>query len=262
MKQTVSLSQENGARRGLVGFFDLLGYKSLADNNQITELISIIRKIQEAIRKSLEKLNDTEEFLDQALPKLDNYNSINHVVFSDSILAYTGLPESDRERHAQVAVFNEFCSSLVSGLFWAGLPVRGAWAFGDYFVENDKMTHGIYVAGAPIIEAYELANCIDLSACVIAQSAEKVLAGMLILESPSEPPIGYARHRVPLKGKQNQEMFLLDHYRTGLRYHPDRKITRQILIDKFGEHKKAITENVLPKINNTLEFFEHGGGIC
>jgi len=204
----------------------------------------------------LEKLNATEEFLGQVVPRLENVSPINLVVFSDSILACTGFAESDRERHAEVAVFNEVCSSLVSGLFWAGLPVRGAWAFGDYFVENDKLTHGIYLAGAPIIEAYELSNCIEMSACVIAPSAEKVLAEMLILASPSELPIGYTRHRVPLKGRQKQEMFLLDHHRRDLHYHPDHKITRQIVMDKFGDHKKRITVEVLPKINNTLEFFE------
>ncbi len=266
MKQSENVYEENGARRGLVGFFDLLGYKSLAENNPIAELISVVRKIQETIKKSLEKLNATEESLGQVVPRLENYSPINHVVFSDSILAYTGLPESGRERHAQVAVFNEFCSSLVSGLFWAGLPVRGAWAFGDYFVENEKTTHGIYLAGAPIIEAYELSNCVDMSACVIAPSAEKVLAEMLILASPSELPIGYTRHRVPFKGRQKQEMFLLDHYRTDLHHHPDHKITRQILMEKFGDHKKRITIEVLPKINNTLEFFEpsrsHERGTC
>jgi hypothetical protein len=256
MKQPESVYEENGARRGLVGFFDLLGYKSIAENNTIAELISVVRTIQKTIKESLEKLNATEEFLDQVLPPLENYSPINHVVFSDSILAYTGLSESDRERHAQAAVFNEFCSSLMSRLFWAGLPVRGAWAFGDYFVENEKATHGIYLAGAPIIEAYELSNCVDMSACVIAPSAEKVLAEMLILASPSELPIGYTRHRVPLKGGQKQEMFLLDHYRADLHYHPNHNITRQILMEKFGDHKKRITIEVLPKINNTLEFLE------
>jgi hypothetical protein len=256
MKESERTYEDNGARRGLVGFFDLLGYKSIAGSNTISELIAVVRTIQKTIRASLEKKNATEGLFDQVLPPLENMSSINHVVFSDSILAYTGLPESDRERHAQVAVFNEFCGSLMSGLFWAGLPVRGAWAFGDYFVENEKATHGIYLAGAPIIEAYELSNCVDMSACVIAPSAEKVLAELLNLASPSELPIGYTRHSVPLKGGQKQEMFLLDHYRADLHYHPDHKITRQILMEKFGDHKKRVTVEVLPKINNTLEFFE------
>lgn len=250
------MNGEFGARRGLVGFLDLLGYKSVAESNSIGELVAIIRRIQETIRQSLEKRNATEQFLPSVVPRLETVSAINHVVFSDSVVVYTELPEPDRERHLQVAMFNEFCCGLVSGLFWAGLPVRGAWAFGDFFVEYDKTTHGVYLAGAPIIEAFEMSNCIDLSACVIAPSAEKVLADMKILESSSEPTIGYTRHRVPLKGNQKQEMFLLDHHRNDLHYHPDHKITRQILMQKFGDHNKRITPEVLAKINNTFTFLE------
>jgi hypothetical protein len=254
MKQSESVYKENGARRGLVGFFDLLGYKSIIENNPIGEVISVVKILQETIRESLKKLNATEEFLPKVHPRLQNVSPTNHIVFSDSILVYAGFPELETEQRLQVGIFNGFCCGLISGLFWAGLPVRGAWAFGDYFVERTE--HGIYLAGAPIIEAYEFSNCVNMSACVIAPSAERVLAEILILASPSQPPIGYTRHRVPLKGNQKQELFLLDHYRTDLHYHPDHKITRQILMEKFGDHKKRITPEVLPKINNTLEFLE------
>jgi hypothetical protein len=254
MKQTESFSEEAGAQCGLIGFFDLLGYKSIVQNNPIGELISVVKKIHETIRESLKRLNATEEALDQAIPRLENVSPINHVVFSDSILVYTAFPQSEKERHAQVALFNEFCSDVVSGLFWAGLPVRGAWAFGEYFVERTE--HGIYLAGAPIVEAYELSNCIDMSACVIAPTAERVLAKMQILASSSELPVGFTHYRVPLKGNQKQEMFLLDYYARDLHYHPGRRISRQIVMQKFGDYRKHITVDVFPKINNTLEFLE------
>src|SRR5713101_1172379 len=254
MKQTGTFIEETGAQCGLVGFFDLLGYKSIVENNTIGELIFVVKKIQETIRESLRQLHVTEDCLSQALPSHENVGSIEHVVFSDSIFICTTYPETERELRIQAAKFNEFCSDLVSGLFWAGLPVRGALAFGDYFVERTEM--GIFLAGAPIVEAHELSNCFDMSACVIAPSAEGVLAKMQILASSSEVQAGYTHQRVPLKGNQRQEMCLLDRYSRDLSYHPDRTISRQIVMQKFADHKKRITVEVLPKVNNTLGFLE------
>jgi len=171
-------------------------------------------------------------------------------------LVYTSFPESHGERHAQIAIFQEFCAALMSGLFWIGLPTRGAWAFGDYYVK--KTEKGIYVAGMPIVEAFEFSNCLDVAACVVAPSAEKVLTELKILDSPSNL-LGFIHFPVPIKSNQKaqrQKLFVLKHYAMDLHYNPKRIISRQILMEKFSEHNKHIGVEALSKANNTLEFLQ------
>jgi hypothetical protein len=251
MSESVRHSEDNDAKRGFVGYFDLLGYRSLIANNHICEVIGVVKTIKNIIEDQHTRVIESGRIAGQKFCEF--------VVYSDSILVYTSFPENSREQHSQVAIFLEFCGDIISELFWVGLPVRGAWAFGDYYVE--KTENGIYLAGMPIVEAYEFSNRIDMLGCVIAPSAEKVLAGMQILETPSELPVGYIQHFVPLKNDQNQkfqkqELFLLNHYHRDLHYHPSRIISRQIVMEKFAEHNKRIGVEVLPKINNTLEFLK------
>ncbi len=78
---------------------------------------------------------------------------------------------------------------------------------------------------------------------------------MLILVS-SDELLGFIQHHVPCKGSRNQKMFLLNHYRIDLNYNPNRKISRQTVLEKFAEHNKRIGVEVLPKVNNTLEFLK------
>lgn len=231
---------------GFIAYFDLLGYKNLLTNNDINKAIAVVRLIQDVLQSQQERVYQTGRITGQRF--------CDHIVYSDSILVYTAFPENNQEQHAQIAIFHEFCAGLISELFWIGLPIRGAWAFGNYYVT--KTDKGIYVAGLPIVEAYQFSNCLDVSACLIAPSAEKVLAELKILDSPSHL-LGYIHCSVPMminQKAQKQAMFLLNHYAIDLNYNPDRKISRQVLMEKFSEHNKNIAIDALSKVNNTLVF--------
>jgi uncharacterized membrane-anchored protein len=39
-------------QRGLVGFFDVLGYKSILENNQVKEAVTVVSRILETTKKS------------------------------------------------------------------------------------------------------------------------------------------------------------------------------------------------------------------
>ena len=241
-------SEQNEAERGFVGYFDLLGYKNVLTNNHINKAIEVVKLIQQILEKEQERVYTAGKIVGQQF--------CEHIVYSDSILVYTTFPEANREQHNQIGIFHEFCAALISELFWNGLPVRGAWAFGNYYVK--RTANGIYVAGIPIVEAYEFSSCLDLAGCVIAPSAEKILSDLKILDPPL---LGIVHCPVPLKGNQNQksqkqEMFMLNHYKIDLNYNPNRKMSRQIVMQQFAEHNKSVGVEVLSKINNTLEFLK------
>jgi len=161
-----------------------------------------------------------------------------HVIFSDSILIY-----SNTTSDPSATLFTIFCISLVNGLFRAGYPVRGALASGDFYRDVEVEQGSICLAGAPIIEAYELAECLDFAGCVVAPSAERFFA----LKSL------YFQYEVPIKCRGKQGMFVLNALADE---EESRGISRQVVLEKFGAHNKRIGVDVLPKLNNTIDFFE------
>jgi len=238
------MSANADAQCGLIGFFDVLGYKSIIENNPIGEVISIVHTIQKTVDEHQKYLDEWADYC-------------GHVLFSDSILVYAPFSEP-RNEHKNTGLIAEFCAGLLNDLFWAGLPTRGAWAFGDFYI--DLQPGKICLAGMPIIEAYELCNCIDLAGCVVAPSAETVLVGKQILDSSSEQPLGFIKYLVPLKGQQKQKLFMLNHYTFDRHNNRHPEISRQTVFEKFGAHNKRISVGVLSKANNTLEFLEASKG--
>ena len=161
MSESVNLPDEIDPQRGFIGFFDLLGYKNIIENNQIKEAAFAIRRILETIRKRQEMNEEIETLLQEKY--------CGHVVFSDSILVYLSLANS-RNQGTSAVMFTSYCANLITELLVDGFPVRGALAFGDYYIET--RAGSICLAGKPIVEAYKLSACMDLAGCVVAPSAE------------------------------------------------------------------------------------------
>jgi hypothetical protein len=159
----------------------------------------------------------------------------------------------------QLAVFIEFSVGLVNRLLMAGLPVRGALAYGDIYVDT-QTPDKIVLAGKPIAEAHEWANRLELSACILAPSAEGYLAAQRALDTSLDRQRGFLKYCVPMKPNcDRQKKFMLDqgsfydHYRAS-RGWPE--LSRQILGEKFAAHKKHNGEGVTVKLENTWEFLQ------
>jgi hypothetical protein len=228
MSESANAHQHGGSQTGFIGFFDLLGYKEFIRNNQLKEVAQKVRDILRVCR--------TSKILNEGIEHLFGNHFCEHVIFSDTILIY-----SNTTSDPSATLFTSFCTSLVNGLFRAGYPVRGALASGEFYVEVKQAS--ICLAGAPIVEAYELADCLDFAGCVVAPSAERFLA----LKSL------YFQYEVPIKGCGKQRMFILNAISDE---EESRGISRQIVLDMFGAHNKRIGVDVLPKINNTIAFLE------
>jgi hypothetical protein len=240
MNKPAGSSETASAQRGLIGFFDVLGYRSIIENNPIGEVIPIVKKIQDTLDEHQKHLNDWAD-------------SCGHVMFSDSIVVYAPFSEAET-RHKNAGFFAEFCAGLLNDLFWAGLPVRGAWAFGDFYI--DLRLGKVCLAGMPIVEAYNLSNCVELAGCVLAPSAETFLSAIRFLDTSSESSFGFIQYPVPLKGHGKQKLYILDHSAFDRYNERHSEISRQIVIERFSGHNKRIGVEVLPKVNNTFEFLE------
>ncbi len=139
-------------------------------------------------------------------------------------------------------------------MFEEGLPVRGAIAFGDYvFVQN-------VFAGKPIVDAYTLAESLDLAACAIHPTAENEFKTLLAFPSGEGSILaeGLVLVRYPLPVKQSPQEFLcLNHAWPTLKgYTPlkDRKDPRGYVEEQFAANNKTIPPNALSKVENTEKF--------
>jgi len=137
---------------GLVAFVDILGFKQLLSANAAEESLKIINACM------LKGLAGTENLFPRQA-------EIKTFVISDSILiVQPNLTE------AGIFVLAMFCKLFFYGLLMDGLPARGAIAAGNFFIQTTE--NQIVFAGQPIVEAYELANSLEIATCALTPSIE------------------------------------------------------------------------------------------
>jgi hypothetical protein len=131
---------------GYVAVLDVLGFRALvaADHNNAA-VIRYLGIIETSLAES---------------------SNIQSIVFSDSIvLALHGKqPENLR-------LLCEACSRLMYDLITEDIPIRGAIACGDFATSN--VNSSAFIAGKPIIEAYEFEQKQDWTGVMLAPSALK-----------------------------------------------------------------------------------------
>lgn len=184
--------------KGLIGYFDILGYQNLLKNNSaeesINEVFDIITEMPDRIKELSEKLikdiqqakENNESEADEKIKKMDNadeklmiefHHNLDHMVFSDTIVFF--LPLSNKNQNDQeiawelmFALFylSACFSFLVERMHKKGLPVLGVIHEGEFFTRKQCL------AGAGIIEAYRLSKSINFSGIVCSEDlSEKVL---------------------------------------------------------------------------------------
>lgn len=217
---------------GLVAFFDVLGFKSLLENNKVGQAISIIREVLVGVPKELELTLKPLGIVNPAfVPK--------HLVFSDSILIYAPVETSEP---LVTCFFVSFCREILARLFDNGLPLRGAIAVGEYYVED------YCFAGKPIVEAHELGDLLQLSGCALAANARKHILG------DKESAEIFFEYPAPLKGGEKEDLFMLNFRPSFSR--EALADTRSFVEHQFSAHKKPKGDGVDEKIHNTVAFLE------
>jgi hypothetical protein len=127
-------------------------------------------------------------------------------------------------------------------LLASGLPIRGAITKGRFSIVGGKS-----FTGKCIIEAYEIAQNIEMAGCVIAPALESEV----LKDKDVSQEICY--WQTPVKNSSPQEMLALDY---SSHFEKSRTISRAQVIECYGAFKKDIGAGVLSKINNTIHFLE------
>ena len=231
---------------GLVGFFDILGYKSLLLNNETAQTVPIIRDAFIDVIAKLKQATGMVGHIDDSLaPK--------YIIFSDSILVHARL-DVPKWKDLAMLFFLQACQQVVGRLFLEGLPLRGAIAIGEYCVQGVSSVEGSCFAGKPIVEARELSDALQLAGCAITPPAEEELL------ANQEARNMLIQHLVPLKPQGKQNLFMLDYSQDVKDRCCRDRCCRQWVIEQFEAHNKRVGAEVIEKVNNTIEFLEECSG--
>ena len=224
---------------GFVAFFDIMGFRKMLGSNEPEEMHTIIRDIFLPIVENIIRIELKQYKLDTG-----------YLTFSDSILLYQVHGITDE---TAACSFISSCSVLSADLLSAGLPVRGAISKGKFSII--KNASGISFTGKCFVEAYELAEKLQLAACAIAPAVElDFLAGGNKVKKTFKKELFHWPTSV--KGSPSKQKLMFLNYSHIFR--EKKQISRATLIECFRDHKKDINLEVLPKIENTLDFLKEG----
>lgn len=146
--------------KGFIVFFDILGYQRFLENNEaepaVQQVLTILNGVAEISRKYLVSL---EKEAGIKINGESEFHSINHLVFSDTIVLTMPIQDGidEKTKHLKLAYICTYASYLFGKMFIYGLPLRGIIHEGTYFVDKACL------AGKGIVEAYKAHNALDLS---------------------------------------------------------------------------------------------------
>ncbi len=243
-------------KSGIVGFFDILGYKNFIEKNDISEpVIQVLKKINSAGEDVIAYLKNLSEHFDKKeYFKEDIVNRIKWQNLSDSIIVHIFFEKADMlSRHLDMLYFSVICSSLMRHMLDFGLPLRGAIDVGKFYFEKNCF------AGRPIGNAYSTSQDLDLAACVFCEEAAK------FVNEKDEQGKSYSlssftiEYPIPFKSKINQstkEQLTLNYTAfTSEKYPPISGDIKQYILNSFWSHNKTIGSKVELKIHNTEQYF-------
>jgi len=235
------------AQKGMVAFFDILGYQDIIDNNLIEDvakiILDILLKLPLETRDSMiDMIKGVAESNARVMELLD---SIRYRVISDSILLVCEIPEDKRSLEKFYwSIFLLYVLFLLQKSFKSGLPLRGAIDYGEFFIDSNCF------AGKPIINCYRLSNRMEFSGCVLTSDCGKILRACLDSTGNEDIKVIVDRYvlsyLVPLKDEEVRLWTVV--WTIGGGVIGD---VRQYITKGFQAHNKDVHRNVYPKIENT-----------
>lgn len=248
-------------KKGIIGFFDILGYQNLIDNNDIEDVVRIISEtIDKLPSDARDKISAIFKSDKTSAPIIEGVlKTTKTLLISDSIVIALPFPiPKEKERNVSMekfihlicwSIFFIYTAAFMKRAFDVGLPMRGAIDTGQYFIQDHKF------AGKPIIDSYRLAGNLQFSGCALANNAMNCIDELLDMADAKEKELirnWVFRYMAPLTGRE-ERLYLLD-WLVGR--HNIRDV-RQAISTAFRTHNKDVSRDVYPKIENTEMVIRH-----
>lgn len=258
---------------GLIGFFDILGYQKLLENNGVDvvtkEVLEILLNLDKHIPKEIvdvfvsvinkQKIKNAEagtNYIKELISK------VNWLIFSDTILLTCDF-DSNAPFPENIFKCFGFLSAvrlLNSSMYFIGLPLRGVITCGEFIVVDNC------IAGKPIIEAYKKTNELDLMVCAIEPHAYKLIIDTFnSLESDLKPNSdseifknSFVSYSIPMNNDKQEKMYTLNY----LNKHQEllsmcTNEIKQEVINVFKKYNKEVSHKVYKKVENTVQYLQY-----
>ena len=256
---------------GFIGFYDILGYSQIMLHNNIHKTSQFVSDTLMNIPKDLigrlRGLYNSEngETLEgrpyDSVEWQRMLDKIQWIIFSDSILISMPMsPGLDTLSQANLYLaFSKVCATLLNQTFLAGFPLRGGISIGEFFIEDRCF------AGRPIINAYRVAQELEMSGAVLDENADAFVSELrrtLVQNQYTEALNRLDQTTIlyipPTKTEEDGRARAinwvnLDH----IGFEPFRDHVRDVTLRAFLMHNKIAVPSVQGKINNTEMFIRH-----
>lgn len=256
---------------GFIGFFDILGYSQIMLHNNIHKTSQFVSDTLMNIPKDLigrlrGLYNSASDETLEGRPydsaewqrMLDN---IQWIIFSDSILISMPMsPGLDTLSQANLYLaFSKVCATLLNQTFLAGFPLRGGISIGEFFIEDRCF------AGRPIINAYRVAQELEMSGAVLDENADafvselrRTLVQNQYTESLSRLDQTTILYIPPTKTDEIERARAINWVNLDqIGFEPFIDNIRDVTLRAFLMHNKIAVPSVQGKINNTEMFIRH-----
>lgn len=248
-----------------LAFLDILGFKDLIENNNLSEIVKLYEKFEPSLLYSMAVSNigyRLENLSEHSLPSAEQTH-LNSLFISDSIIIWTDDDSPNRfvdlvsvvKQHMKLAI--EF-----------GFPLRGAITCGELEIKTGN--HGMTkkqnsfntILGLPLTKAYLLENTAEWSGCVIDDEAIKHYNLTVNFIKSTQPKTldldGLMRmdfirpYKVPMKTGQIKEF-----YTVNWTHFMGPRIKENLIRKSFSQHNKKTNDwSVENKIKNTLNYYK------
>lgn len=233
--------------KGIVGFFDIMGYQNIIRNNSVEETAKIVEdiiyKLPAFVEARVKKLFEAHEALLREVESI--LSNVKVLIVSDSILVISTVDDEidETELYSHFCVMFVYFAFLVREFFEKGFPLRGAIDYGSIYL------HETTFAGDTIVETYNLSSSLEFSGCVLTDRIMRFCYDESIRDN--EVIDGFVGKILCSTKNGDVKLSHLDWVTTFTGNVLECDDLRRLIYDKFYMHKKDIETSVVNKINNT-----------
>lgn len=241
-----------------IAFFDVLGFKEIINNNDLTEMK---RLFDHLLRDTQTALSD-EKFVQSSqstiVPNLKN-QKVNCLHVSDSIVFWTnGQTEDD---------FMDLVS-VCHTFYWRSLqttfPMRGCLTFGEIEFSpstinsiNDINFYNYSLYGKGLVDAYTKADSIEFVGCILDNLAISKVKDSTINNLIYDQKI--CMYKVPSKSGENYELVFrpVKYNHNDVSFRNTVKKINNLFTYASKTDINKMPESVRIKMNNTIDFINY-----
>lgn len=253
----MTIMETNNVIKGLVAYFDILGFGQMIDIKSDEDF----KRIRMIIRRTLVNFTQIQNASIEKSRGALFHNTIESCSFADSILLWCKIAPTELEGYYW-NIFFQLCGDLMNQYFNDGLPLRGAISHGKFYIEDHCF------AGKPIKECYKWGKLTEWAGCVVVPEATEHL------EKLWSDPKEYGtimqqiclRYETPLKKNRPgvNPLLVIKWSYYDLWHPPDDPFSRipDAVLKSFTQYGKKIPPEAEPKRANTVQFLTYVAGLC